>query len=335
MLDFISKDVRAYMEQNGLEFTDFEKAALIYNSDLPVLRMLELLEQLAEKTEDASVKEQILARLASDRQDLEAFRDNTEGYVYAVEARDGKEPCICDYFATADLAYVHGMKQGCKFGIEKYLIVGFNGQEAKKSKGYFNPNLMRELDIERCIVEHDYCGRSEATVWYNKDGALEYFWSSEIERSDEEEISMSYDLSRFENAFIYIPNPFERGDIVRLTTVREGHGIVATSQREWKEFLEWVKTWKKKGVDFSDASITVDFLQDNGKIGHNHINPVFLERFEPQKGDVDYDVLTAAKELHQGECTFDSFLYCLGEYRKQLVRQRPGGDVPAQKPVKL
>ena len=80
MLDFISKDVREYMEQNHLEFTDFEKAALIYDSGLPVLRMLELLEQLAEKTEDASLKKQILARLASDRQDLEAFRGNTEGY---------------------------------------------------------------------------------------------------------------------------------------------------------------------------------------------------------------------------------------------------------------
>lgn len=29
MLDFISKDVRAYMEQSNLEFTDFEKAVLI------------------------------------------------------------------------------------------------------------------------------------------------------------------------------------------------------------------------------------------------------------------------------------------------------------------
>lgn len=29
MLDFISKNVRAYMEENNLEFTDFEKAVLI------------------------------------------------------------------------------------------------------------------------------------------------------------------------------------------------------------------------------------------------------------------------------------------------------------------
>lgn len=331
MLDFISKDVRAYMERNGLEFTDFEKAALIQNAGLPVLKRLELLEQLEEETEDMSLKEQILTRLASDRLDLEAFRDNTEGYIYAVETRDNKEPYICGYFATAGLAYAHGMKQECKFEIQKFFIVGFNGREAKTLKDYFNPNFMRESDIERCIVEHDYSGFPEAEAWYDKDGTLTYFWSSEIERTDEERISMSYDLSRFENAFIYIPNPFERGDIVCLTTGREGHGIVATSQREWKEFLERVKAGKARGADHSDASITVDFLQDNGKIGHNHISPAFLEKFEPQKGDVDYDVLTSARAVHQDECALDYFLDCLDTYRKQLICQRPGGEVPVQK----
>ena len=42
MLYFISKDVQEYMEQNHLESTDFEKAALIYNAGLPVLERLEL-----------------------------------------------------------------------------------------------------------------------------------------------------------------------------------------------------------------------------------------------------------------------------------------------------
>ena len=135
MLEFISNDVREYMEQNHLEFTDFEKAALIYHAGLPALEMLDRLEKLAKTTEDASLREQILARLASDRQDMEAFRNNAEGYVYAVETyEDEHEPYICGYFATADLAYAYGMKQGVKFEIEKYLIVGFNGQEAKNQK---------------------------------------------------------------------------------------------------------------------------------------------------------------------------------------------------------
>lgn len=289
MLDFISKDVRECMERNGLKFTNFEKATLIYNSGLPVLKRLDLLEKLAEETEDEALKGQVLERLAYGREKMAAFRNNTEGYVYAVEARrDGDKPYICGYFATADLAYAHGKKQGCKFRIEKYLIVGFNSREAKKSKGYFNPNLMDGADMKECITECDYCGWSEATAQYSKDGILEFFRSSEVERSDEEHISMSYDLARFENAFIFIPNPFDRGDIVRSTAEREAHGIVATDLLEWAAFLGRVESGDAKWADFSDASITVDFLQDDGHISHDHINPAFLEKFEPQKGDMDY-----------------------------------------------
>ena len=31
-MDFISKDVQKYMAENGVEFSDFEKATVIYNS---------------------------------------------------------------------------------------------------------------------------------------------------------------------------------------------------------------------------------------------------------------------------------------------------------------
>lgn len=317
MLEFISKDVREYMEQNHLEFTDREKAALIYHSGLPVLEMLDRLEKLAETTEDASLREQIHKRLAYDRQDMEAFWNNAEGYVYAVENReDEREPYNCGYFASADLAYAHGMKQGCKFIIEKHFIVGFNGREAKKSKGYFNPYLFEEMDIKECITETAYDGWSEAAATYSKDGILEYFWSSEIERSDEEHISMSYDPARFENAFFPVPNPFEKGDVVRSTEHPEEHGIVATSQQEWKEFLERVESRRRKGVDFSDASITVDFLEENGHFSHSHINPAFLEKYEPQKDDADYDVLMCASGVHQGNGTLDFLFYYLKKYQE-------------------
>ena len=103
------------------------------------------------------------------------------------------------------------MKQGVKFEIEKYLIVGFNGQEAKKIKGYLNPYLFEEKDIKECITEHDYWGHSEAAATYSKDGTLKYFWSSELERSDEENVSMSFNPARFENAFFLSLIPSREG----------------------------------------------------------------------------------------------------------------------------
>lgn len=65
---------------------------------------------------------------------------------------------------------------------------------------------------------------------------------------NEEHLSMSYDLKRFENSFIGIPNPFERGDIVRLTTEYKRHGTVATVQQEWQKLLE---TGKVRGAKWA------------------------------------------------------------------------------------
>ena len=315
MLDFISKDVRAYMAKSNLEFTDFEKAALIYHAGFPVLKRLELLEKLAEETQDETLKDQISTWLTYEREDLEAFWNNAEGYVYAVEVGEGCDSRICGYFATADLAYAHGMMQECEFEIEKYLIVGFNGQEAKKEKGYFNPNLMNVQDIKECITELDWFD-SEVTAKYDKDGTWLHFYSGEIERSDEEEIRMSYDLSLFQNAFIAVPNPFERGDIVRSTMNHAKHGVIEISQQEWKEYLERTKSWGRESLDFYESGITVEFLQENGHLMHSHVSPAFLEKYDPQEGDEDCAILADIKSVLLGECELSIFLHYLEEYQK-------------------
>lgn len=316
---FLSKDVLAYMEENHREFTDFEKAALIAHAGLPVLKTRELLEKLAKQTEDASLQEQILDRLAVEQQDMEAFRNNTAGYVYAVEVRDDEdaEPYVCGYFATSELAYAHGMKQGGGFEIIKYCIVGHNGRAAKKAKSYLNPYLLDTEDVEACMTQSDYCGESDAVARYDKAGTLQYFWSAEIERSDAENISRSFDHARFENAFIPVPNPFESGDIVRTTSQPALHGIVATSQQQWNELLEQVESGNAKWADFIDASITVDFLLEDGQISHEHISPAYLEKFEPQEDDADYDVLMSARAVRHGGA-LDLFLTCLDKYQKRL-----------------
>ena len=79
-------------------------------------------------------------------------------------------------------------------------------------------------------------------------------------------------------------------------------------------------------MDFVDASITVDFLQDDGSISHSHINPVFLEKFEPKEDDMDYDVLTAASAVHQG-ASLDSFVLFLNKYQKQLQELSPSANM--------
>jgi hypothetical protein len=110
--------------------------------------------------------------------------------------------------------------------------------------------------------------------------------------------------------------PFERGDFVCLVGDKGSHGLVATSQAEWREFLAAVKAGKFKGADFIDSSITVDFVdEENRCIYHNHINPAFLERYEPDKQAQDYFVLRTGSHLLQGKTDLDEFLSVYEDYK--------------------
>lgn len=78
------------------------------------------------------------------------------------------------------------------------------------------------------------------------------------------------------------------------------YGIVATSQTEWKEYLKRVASKKTGFVDFTDASINVDYIDDDRNIRHRYINPIYLEKHKPQGSDEDY-ILMVGSELFSGK----------------------------------
>lgn len=92
-LDFISKDVKQYMEQNNLNFTDFESAALIYHSWLSVSEKHKRLEEIAAETKDANLRKQITEILTLEKEDLKAFHENIKGFVYVLTRGYPNEPC--------------------------------------------------------------------------------------------------------------------------------------------------------------------------------------------------------------------------------------------------
>ena len=69
---------------------------------------------------------------------------------------------------------------------------------------------------------------------------------------------------------------------------------------------------------FLDGGLTVEFLQDDGQIVHSHINPAYLEKFEPQKEDADYDVLLSASAIQKGKVGIEPFLMYLDWYQKRF-----------------
>lgn len=319
-LDFISEDVKQYMKQKDLDFKDFETAALIYHSWLSVPEKHKRLEELATETKDANLRTQILEILSVEKEDLRAFHENTEGFVYAVLAKENSD-APCGYFATHELAYEHGLKLACAFDINKYQIVGQDGTEIKKNKSYWNPYLLaEEMSMEELVEEFDGDG---LTAWlgYTQEGILQNFWSQEMERSDEDNLERIFNPELFKNAFIHMPNPFEKGDIVRL--LPDGcHGVVNTSQEEWMEFLKEVNAGKHKACDFFDASIIVEGVYDKGYVSHSHINPAFLEKYEPRKDDDDFELLMTASDLLRGRGNLDFFLHYYNAYKEKCQKRK-------------
>jgi hypothetical protein len=335
LMDFISKDMQAYMSENGLTFTDSEKATLIYNSQLPVKERYNRLEKLMAKTEDEKLKKQISREIEIFDEDISAFKKNVGGYVYAVKSYEyPDDPYTVGFFASAKLAYDYAVGKSYKFDIEKCRINGFSGVsddgtmlaekcvEVKKGKIYTNPYLFKDEkdvvdgdfllpeDYEKCIDENEteFAGYPVATAGYNDKGEFMHFYSSEVERLDADKLEDCFSPELFKNAFIYMPNPFERGDIVRTIVDRSAHGFISESREAVEKFHERVR--QGLYVDYIDASMTVDFIGDDGTICHSHINPAYLEKFEPDKADEDYELLTAGRALLKGDGTLDWFLDC-------------------------
>lgn len=287
-----SRDVRDLIEKEGYVFADFEKATLIFNNIQNYGERRVRLQELAESTKDLKLKAMIEKRIAWDEEDIAFFEEEKEGYVYILNSKEfAPEDCYCGCFANVKLAHEYGRKLGFDFSIEKHVVIGSGSDRYPKRKMLTNPYLLKIEDWSECVQEYEQSDTVVAKFHYNKRGDLLYF-GSDVERDLKDELEMEFSPDRFENAYMEIPNPFEKGDVVRVVGT-DSLGIVLTSQLEWEEYK--VRMSQISGKDFIDASITVDFLTDVGQFSHDHVNPVFLERVEPDKA------MLLARKYHLGQ----------------------------------
>ena len=296
MLDLISKDVQLYMEENNLHFTDFEKATIIYNSALSVNEKHDRLEKLASETVDEILNQQITDRLFDDRKIIETFMNDIEGYIYDLDITEAIDvEYECDCYADPQSAYEYGRSQGYLFDIGKYKIVSNETRENNKDVYFLEMQDPRNPDSVVYIERRPVSG-----LFYDADGALIKFQSDEIDFADKR-VQNESDKSRFENAPINMPNPFEIGDIVRVLN-SDMHGIVETSQDEWKSIYE---TMKDGG--FASEVIEVLMFFGEGQVEHFRVNPLFLEKYEPNKDDVDYDFLSYGRDAYKRKMPYEWF----------------------------
>lgn len=275
-----SSDVRRMIRESSHSFSDWERAAIIWNSHAPLPDKWEELQIIAEETTDAKLHEQICERLAYDREAYRVFKNNTEGFVYTVnsywlEVNEEETPI----FGNSEIAYREGCRccGGSDFEVEKNQVINEN-TEIMKVRGILSPLL--ETDEERQMEEYDTCGVGIATCWYNKDGELMSLWSCELPKEQDQRVN-ALGKDRFENRFVVFPNPFEKDEKVRIIKPGNRYGLSAwirESQKTWEERIK--RACSEDGIeDYSDASLMVEYWDEsNRRWAHDHINPIYLER---------------------------------------------------------
>lgn len=253
-----SNYMRKYFKEIGFEFSDFEKATLIWEAEGKTWKeRLDALRELAETTEDPITRKQVLERIAFEEKAFAVLKSNpSENYVYVVE--DSEDRYSCGFFADYQLA-------------EKYVQT--------YSKEYEHRCAIEKQQIIKTLEESNrYEGSREVgSTYFNKNGEMTYVWSLELK---EEEIELLDETKgeRFEDRFIKMPFPLETGSAVNVIG-RDICGVLSYGKENWDAFLQRVeeRAWEP---DFSDVQVVVYDLMEDGCWSHSHINPIYLEPVE-------------------------------------------------------
>ena len=293
-----SKDVRDHILKTGWTFTDAQKATLLANSWIggqPLEDQLGHLRTLRNGTDDLELKGQITAYLDRMERRLRELKNNQDKscvYILKVETdEDGDDYC-------------HIMPEGYFFDWE---MACAKGREQK-----------RRFQIEKLLMSDE--NEIISYIQFDREGRAIYL--SHTYDDPEEE--------RFVRSFFPLPNPFERGDIVRRvgSDRPEDYGIVETSQKRCREDYERWKDNPGLFTEFGDDRIRVVFLCEDGTFSHAHIIPIYLERYQPEWGPHDTEsgtrdnLLLEASAMYQGEGSLDELWHFTMEYRRARKENR-------------
>lgn len=103
----ISEYLQNWYKEQGFVFTDFERAAIFWNTYLPLEDKLESLREIANTTADEGLRAQIKERLAHEAELKQGFFENNERNSVYIASSEDKAFGI-HYFSTAERAAAYG-----------------------------------------------------------------------------------------------------------------------------------------------------------------------------------------------------------------------------------
>ena len=279
-----SKDMREFIVNNEIEFTDFECFSIINHSALLTFeRRHQLMEQLISLTSNKELIKQIFERIDYEKKQMVQFYNNKNACymvsTYSEEFKDYLEEGLC---RTIEGAFELGSKLGKDFQIEKWKLLEYDEIKDNETN-----------DCYTCTIAGLYCNQNLEKI---------SFWSKELNKKEMEDWS----VDRYDNSYIDIPDPFHTGDIVKdcCSNTLE-YGIVADNYAERKIFFD---SKPNLNTDYYDFSHKVYFYTKNKKFSHDHMSPFYLEKVKPEELAEEYDLLKTGSQLLCGEGSLEYFL---------------------------
>lgn len=247
-----SKEQRDYFNKVGFDFTDFQKASLIWNSSCVREEQLSSLEELLYRTDDNELKKQIAERLEYEKRAMEVFKENSEkNRFYAVGyCTEQCTEIIEGYFFQFDDAF----EFSCEL-IEKELCNDKNVDSVWIEKNEISIGK-QSSDSDRYNIDKYATNSCYGKITINMKGEIKELYTNECR--EEFEIQNG----RFEDSFYTFPlSPeFQQGTVVQLVNEKNIY-VVYSTYREWGEYYN---------------AITVYEPTEDGCWSHEHVNPLYL-----------------------------------------------------------
>lgn len=312
MFELIPSDhMKNLFEKKGFQFSDFQKATLIWNMPNQTWeRKIAALKELEAETKDDDLKGQIYDRITYEIMALRKFKENIDGrYVYVVESADSYS---CGFFAEYSIALEYlkrySKENETRCTLRKQLIVRDEKDMRVKSTGRWNPNIFKDV---KAVEYEEYDGHAAARISFEMNGEIRAFYSYEMTEEQEQAVD-EFRKERFENHFMKIPFEGQKGAIVRDISLNnlikkgtEGweeradktYGILMTDMAEWEEYMHRIEE-RDLYVDFSDVQVIVYSLTEQGNWVHDHVNPLYLEveKYPCREGDKKSELYQQALE---------------------------------------
>ena len=310
-----SKHYLDYIKEHNISYSDYEVAAILSHCIDDPFVLHKQLELIKENTDDKKLIKEIEDKISYDNYLYNLFKDNNDRQaVYVVSVKDEEnEYDIYGYFYYLDSAYEKAKENNKQFKIEKQKVQNEN-PEKTTVVGAWNPHFDKEAEIER--HQPDDYGDELGTILYDEEGNITYFYvkDTSMNNSSDAELLETIYKDNFENVYMFLEHPFEIGDIVKDLKYNKV-GIVEISKQDYDVFSKKVKDGLY--ADDFDCGSIVSYLYDDGHFSHQHPLPIFLEKYEPDKEDEKYELLTLASDLLKHEISLDFFTDVYERYRNK------------------